>query len=409
MKKIVMIMLILVLGLTGCGIIEREESDSSKGVFNEDSNNGETNEEISNEDINKLNNELQVKEKEIENLDKIITTLTKKNLDLEEENNEYLEKIMKAEDDFNEFKEKLNHYPEFRLQSGEIEDINNYLRELNISFLKTNKELDVLYSNSKDRVIFTTTNFLNFVKSIYIWDKGNEKPILVPNSQFSIGSYKWLEEDKYIIIDSGKSAIRNKKIIDVYRKEVISEFSCISGEYHIPDTTWFILNIPDEDNQNDKFTRDLAIYNFSTNEFNIIESADNYKDCSFNIDKINNKVIIEVTYEEDSISYYSKKIIKMDDFIDKFCNQGEIKEQSNQEISNEKKDENNEELQEESLEKQNEEVQETINEEIKDEEIDETEEDNKKDINEESNEDTKEDDIIDTEQEDIKDDDIVQN
>ena len=131
-----------------------------------------------------------------------------------------------------------------------------------------------------------------------------------------------------MILDSGTSAVRGKKIIDVNKKEVISEFSCISSGYLIPDTTWFILNIPGIDRPSVEFTRDLAVYNFMTNTLNIIEKADDLKDWYFSIDEANNNINIETYYEEEDINYRLEKTINIEDFIEKYCTQEETEIQN---------------------------------------------------------------------------------
>lgn len=316
MKKTIILMVISVLFLTGCGAIERVDRDITVSTL-------QTN---LNEEIDKLNEESVKKDEEIKQLENEINSLSEQINNLKDTNSNIIDKLTVTEETLKTINEFFNGYPDFYIETGKLEDINEYLADLNISFLKYNKEINILNSSSNNNVIFTTTDFLNLDKEVYIWEQGETTPVLVPNSIFSNGSCEWLIEDEYIILDSGTSAIRGKKIIDVIKKEVISEFSCICDGYLIPDTTWFILNTPGIDRPSSEFAMDLSVYNFITDTLIIIEKADDIKDWEFTIDESNDVIIIETNYKEDGMSYHLEKTINMDDFVEKYCIQDETKE-----------------------------------------------------------------------------------
>ncbi len=312
MKKTIIICIIIALFSTGCGTIERIERDVQ--VSASDNN-------IS-EEVDKLTVESIEKDKEIKQLKDKIDILSEKINDLEDTNSDITNQLVSTEEIVQTINEFFNGYPDFYIETGKLEDINTYLKGLNTSYLKFNKEINVLDSKINDNIIFITTDFLNLEQEVYIWEQGQTKPILVPNSDFFNGSYKWLIEDEYIILDCGTSEIRDKKIIDVNKKEVISEFKCFNNEYLIPDTTYFILNTPSE-NTKDELSKDLSVYNFITNKYEVIEKADDLKDWQFNIDESNNKVIIKTYYEENEINYNIEKTIDLDNFVEIYCNTNE--------------------------------------------------------------------------------------
>jgi hypothetical protein len=142
---------------------------------------------------------------------------------------------------------------------------------------------------------------------MFIWEVGKSEPIVVDSGFFSKeGSWEWLLQDKYILIDSGKNDIIEKKILGINSMEIVSIFETNSDNiYLIPDTASVII----QTGRTDSLAPVYEIYNFITGEEKRLNFEFQDKDLMFSVDSLNNTINFTGEYIDGNEMIYSVKAV----------------------------------------------------------------------------------------------------
>lgn len=309
MKKIVIILLITILTAFGCTRIPASEETGVKPSEYEGVNTLSKNELISENE--KIKNELEVTLKELEKLKDDYLSIAKNN-DL------IIKKLDEAENLLKELEDEGNELPEFNLEQSDKSSIYKYIDDrknvLNNNF--KNIELIPLKEN-ENIVMFYTVGYGENYNQIFIWEIGKTEPVIVEGANFNKeGSYNWLLQNKYIIIDIGKTDVREKRIVDVEQKKVVSIFETNSNNmYLIPGTASILMQKP----KTDKSLPLFVIYDFINDEEQVLGFEFQDKDLKFNVDDENKTITFIGSYKNnDDIEYSIQAAINIEKLIEKY-------------------------------------------------------------------------------------------
>ncbi len=182
--------------------------------------------------------------------------------------------------------------PNFNIESTDANSIVSYLNDSSNLIDDSIKGIDII--STDDSIVFRTLGYGKNYSQIFIWNKGENEPLLIDGASFSKeGSYEWL--DKYILIkDSGKN-----KLLDIENKKIISSFDEPQKMILLEGTTTLLLK--GEDNK-------FVLYDF-VNNTNKEVNLDNNRYSDFNLQ--NGTLVFSGTYVEDDVDYEMRASLKL--------------------------------------------------------------------------------------------------
>lgn len=183
--------------------------------------------------------------------------------------------------------------PKFNTESTDANSIVSYLNDSSKLIEGSIKGIEII--SSDDSIVFRTLGYGENYSQLFIWDQGENEPVLVDGASFSKeGSYQWI--DKYILIkDSGKN-----KILDIENKKMTGSFNEPQKMHLLEGTTTLLLK-----NEENKF----VLYDF-VNDSNKEVNLDNNKYSDFNVQ--NDTLVFSGTYAEDGIDYEMRASLSLD-------------------------------------------------------------------------------------------------
>ena len=309
MKKIAIILLITILTASGCTIIPAsEETGVMPGEY--EGLNTLSKDELKTEN-EKIKTELEETLKELEKLKGDYLGIAKNN-DL------IIKKLNEAETLLKELEDRGLELPKFNLIQTDKDSISKYINERKDSLSNNFKDIEMIALKENENIImFYTIGYGENYNQIFIWETGKNEPVVVENASFNEdGNWKWLLQDKYLIIDSGKEPIREKRIVDINEKKVVSTFEINSDNiYLIPGTASILMQKPKTDTQSPLF----IIYDFINDEEKVLNFEFQDKDLKFNVDDESKIIKFIGTYKnEDDIEYSVQAMINIDKLKEKY-------------------------------------------------------------------------------------------
>lgn len=309
MKKVVIILLITVLAAFGCTRIPASEETGVMPGKYEGLNTLSTGElKTENE---KLKSELESKLKELEKLKDDYLSIAKNN-DL------IIKKLDEAESMLKELEDEGLELPKFNLVQTDKNSIVKYINERKGVLDKNCKDIEMIpLKENENIIIFYTVGYGENYNQIFMWEIGKTEPVIVEGANFNKdGNCKWLVQDKYIIIDTGKIDVKENKIIDVGQKKVVSTFETNSNSmYLIPGTASILMQKPKTDTTVPLF----LIYDFINDEEKVLSFEFQDKDLQFNVDDENKTITFTGSYKSnDDIEYSVQAAINIDKLKDKY-------------------------------------------------------------------------------------------
>lgn len=335
MKKIAIILLTTILTVFGCTRIPAsEETGVMPGEY--EGVNTLSKSELTSEN-EKLKNELDESLKELEKLKDDYLSVAKNN-DL------IIKKLDEAENLLRELEDKGLELPKFNLQQTDKNSIYNYIEERKNVLKSSYKNIEVIpLKENENIVLFYTVGYGENYNQLFAWEIGETEPVVVEGAYFDKdGGYKWLLQDKYLIIDLGKPDAKEKRIVDVEQKKVISTFETNSDNiYLIPGSASILMQKPKTDTEAPLF----IIYDFINDEEQVLSFEFQDKDLIFTVDDANKTIKFTGTYKnEDDVEYSVEALINIDKLKAKYSIKTleQSKEQKNPSVTQDELDANQE-------------------------------------------------------------------
>jgi hypothetical protein len=291
MRKFILFITVFTLMLTiGCTQIPKSEET---GLGPEGYEGIASTEEIKKENSS-LKEELEKIKTEFEELEKNYLRLVKNNENLIsklEETESKLE-IISSED-----------IPEFKSEETDKDSIVSYLNDSSKLIDDSIKGIEII--SSGESVVFRTLGYGEEYSQIFIWDEGENEPVLIDGAAIEKGgSYEWL--GKYILI---KNKDKNK-VLDIENKKITGSFDEPQKLQLLEKTASILLK--DKDNN-------FVLYDFINNNSKQI-NLDNNKYTDF--DLRNNIAVFSGAYVENDVEYEIRASITLDKLIEAFDTEG---------------------------------------------------------------------------------------
>ena len=335
MKKIAIILLITIFTVFGCTRIPAsEETGVMPGEY--EGVNTLSKSELTSEN-EKLKNELDNTLKELEKLKDDYLSVAKNN-DL------IIKKLDEAENLLKDLEDEGLELPKFNLKETDKNSIYKYIEERKSLLSSSYKNIEMIPLKENEKIImFYTVGYGENYNQLFVWEIGKTEPIVVEDAFFyKGGSFEWLLQDKYLIIDIGKPDVKEKRIVDVNQKKVISTFETNSDNmYLIPGSASILMQKPKTDTEAPLF----ILYDFINDEEQVLSFEFQDKDLKFTVDDINKTIKFTGTYKnEDDVEYSVEALINIDKLKAKYSIKTleESKEQKNPSVTQEELDVNQE-------------------------------------------------------------------
>lgn len=297
MRKFILIVAVITLIFAmGCTQIPiSEETGAGPGEYEGIANT----EEIKKENLS-LKEELDKIKTEFEELEKDYLSLVKSNesiISKLEETESKLD-IVNSED-----------IPEFNLEETDKDSIVTYLKDSSKLIDDSIKGIEVISADGS--VVFRTLGYGENYSQIFIWDEGENEPLLIEQASFDReGSYEWL--GKYILIKND----HKNKVLDIENKKITGSFDEPLKMQLLEGTTVVLLK--DKDNK-------FVLYDF-LNAHNKQINLNNNKYTDFNLQ--NNFVVFSGAYIENDVEYEIRASIALDKIMEAFDTGGNEETQS---------------------------------------------------------------------------------
>jgi hypothetical protein len=245
-----------------------------------------------------------------EELDKIKTEfeeLEKDYLSLVESNESIISKLEETESKLDIVNSE--GIPEFNLEETDKDSIVTYLKDSSKLIDDSIKGIEVI--SADESVVFRTLGYGENYSQIFIWDEGENEPLLIDQASFDReGSYEWL--GKYILIKND----HKNKVLDIENKKITGSFDEPLKMQLLEGTTVVLLK--DKDNK-------FVLYDF-INDNNKQINLNNNKYTDFNLQ--NNFVIFTGAYVENDVEYEIRASITLDKIMEVFETGGNEETQS---------------------------------------------------------------------------------
>jgi len=333
MKKIAIILLITILTAFGCTRIPASEETGVMPSEYEGVNTLSKSELTSENE--KLKNELDETLKELEKLKDDYLSVAKNN-DL------IIKKLDEAENLLKELEDEGLELPKFNLKQTDKNSIYKYIEERKSVLSSSYKNIEMIpLKENENIVMFYTVGYGENYNQLFVWEIGKTEPVIVEDAYFDKdGNYKWLLQDKYLIIDLGKTDVKEKRIVDVDQKKVVSTFETNSDNmYLIPGSASILMQKPKTDTESPLF----IIYDFINDGEQVLSFEFQDKDLKFTVDDTNKTIKFTGTYKnEDDVEYSVEALINIDKLKEKYSIKTleESKEQKNPSVTQEELDVN---------------------------------------------------------------------
>jgi len=322
MKKIAIILLMTILTASGCTRIPAsEETGVMPGEY---------------EGLNTLSiGELKTENEKLKNeLKEIVMELEKSKddyLSISKNNDLIIKKLDEAESLLKALEDVGLELPKFKLEQTDRNSIAKYIDDRKNVLDKNYKDIKLIpLEKNENIVIFYTVGYGETYNQIFMWEIGKNEPVIIGDASFNKdGNWRWLLQDKYIIIDSGKTPVSERKIVDIDEMKVVSIFETNSDNiYLIPGTASILMQKVKTDTESPLF----IAYDFINGEEKKLNFEFQDKNLKFDVDDGNKTIKFTGTYNnEDDIEYLVQATINIDKLIEKYSIRTleESKEQKN--------------------------------------------------------------------------------
>jgi len=239
---------------------------------------------------------------ELESTKTELEKMGKDYLNLAKNNESIISKLQEAEAKLNIV--RSDNLPKFNSETTDKNSIEAYLNDSKNVLDKSYRGIEIIQS-TESGILFSTVGYGDNFNQIFIWEVGKNEPVLIDGASFDKnGSWKWLLENKYIIIENGEKK-SEKKVLDVENKKIESTFESKEDIYLLPGTTTVLMQKPS--------LNTYVLYNFITSSEKELELDYKSKYTNFVVDEEKNEITFKGTYTNDSsIEYFVQATINIE-------------------------------------------------------------------------------------------------
>lgn len=293
MKKIVILLLITIFVTFGCTRIpDSVETGVMPGEYKGLKNSDELKEE--NDSLSK----------DVEETKKQLDKLKEDYLSLAKSNDVTLKKLDESESLLKVLQD--GGMPKFTAENTDKTNIVNYLNEKKALLDKSFRGLDILPLASNENIIlFRTKGYGNYFNQLFIWEIGKKEPAMIEGAHFDIdGNWKWLLQDKFIIISAANNDGSDKIVVDVAEKKVSNTFKTTSEDvYLIPGTSSILMQKTINE------TSSFVTYDFLSGEEKELIFDFQNKNLKFKVNEENKEIIFTGTYKDANDTEYTVQAV----------------------------------------------------------------------------------------------------
>jgi len=245
---------------------------------------------LGSEEIKKENESLKI---EMEKTKTELEKMEKDYLSLAKNNESIISKLQEAQS-------KLDivgndEIPKFNSENTDKNSIAAYLNDSKNVLDESNRKIEIIQTTDS-KILFCTVGYGDNFNQIFMWEIGQNEPVLIDGASFDKdGSWKWLLENKYIIIESGENK-SEKKVLDVENKKIAGTFESAQDVYLFPGTTTVLLQ--------KQGMSAYVLYDFSTSGEKELNLDNNNKYTSYSVDEEKNEITFNGTYSNESGTKY---------------------------------------------------------------------------------------------------------
>jgi len=251
------------------------------------------------EEIKKENKSLK---DDLESTKNELDKMEKDYLNLVKNNESLISKLQEAESKLNIV--ESDNLPKFISETTDKNSIVAYLNDSKNILDKSYRGIEIIQS-TESGILFSTVGYGDNFNQIFIWEVGQNEPVLIEGASYDKnGSWKWLLENKYIIIENGENK-SEKKVLDVENKKIAGTFESKEEIYLFPETTTVLMQKPNSNT--------FVLYNFITSSEKELELDYKNKYTNFVVDEEKNEITFKGTYTNDSsIEYFVQATINIE-------------------------------------------------------------------------------------------------
>jgi len=246
---------------------------------------------LSSEEMKKENNSLK---EELETTKAQLEKTEKDYLNLAKNNESIISKLQEAE-----LKLKIvesDNIPKFNSEQTDKDSIVTYIKDSKNILDDSYRGIEIIQSSDIE-ILFCTVGYGDNFNQIFIWEFGQNEPELIIGASYDKnGSWKWLLENKFIIIESGENKTE-KKVLDVENKKIAGTFESIEDIYLLPETTTVLIKKPSSNT--------FVLYNYMTKVEKELDLDSKNKYTNFVVDEEKNQITFNGTYTNDKGIEYS--------------------------------------------------------------------------------------------------------
>lgn len=296
-KKIAIFLFILVfaVALSGCTVLPASEETGIGPKEYAD---------IRNTEATKKENESLKKERD--NLKTEMEKMEKDYLELAKNNETVISKLEEAETKLDILEGE--GIPDFYSEKTDQNSISAYLSSNKDVLEKDIRGIEIIDNPNDGYILFYTTGYGDNLNQLFIWNTGENEPVLINGATFDKnGSLKRIN-DRYLLIDAGEGEY---KITDAKSMKITSVFYSMQDAYLISETATYIIQKPD--------TGIFVLYDFISLKEQEIDLDYKNKYIYFKEDKTKNEFIFTGNYyDEYGTTYFVQAVINIEKMKEKY-------------------------------------------------------------------------------------------
>jgi len=167
--------------------------------------------------------------------------------------------------------------------------------------------------SDQNKILFYTAGYGD-QDQVFSWDTAKTEPALIDGAVFNAkGNWKWLLQDKYLLLSSTDNT---NKILDISTMKVSNVFKGMYENMYYFNGTASVLMKRDAANSESPF----VVYDFSSGEQKEILLDNKSKFNNFTVDESINKVNFTGKYEESGALYSVEASMNLDSIKQKYIN-----------------------------------------------------------------------------------------
>lgn len=297
MKKLIILLLITLFATYGCTRVPNSvETEVEPGKYNG---------QLDSSEIIKKNENLSAElEKNVKDLEK----LKEENENLRQNNDEIIKELEETKSLLNLLQNE--ELPKFTSDKTDKESILNYLNEIKAVLTDRSRDIEIIEQKSNESIIlFVMVGYNNDYNQLFVWEIGKSEPSIIEGAYYyKDGDYKWLLNDKYLIINSKDN---QNIIVNTEDLKVINSFEAIYDDiYLIPDTSSIIIKKNETDYK-------LIIFDFVNNEEK--EIVFDFQNNNLEFEVKNGEIKFSGHYRDNyDVEYSVQAIISIDKLKEKY-------------------------------------------------------------------------------------------